>query len=154
MHGMRLLKDYFYYTIHCIRSSLCSCKGIQVLLMSPTVTLPAMYSAMLQLSWTFLRFALWKHHATWHRVWSRPWNYIARFYQFTEINPVEILVWPHRTRNVHDQWRAMEVLCNSVRQHVSLPNRQLLNFILGFRYSGEKSEMWMDSNSTRQAVLG
>ena len=37
-----------------------------------------------------------------HRVWSRPWNYIARHCQFTEINPVEILVAPHHVRNVHD----------------------------------------------------
>ena len=42
------------------------------------------------------------HRANWHRVWSRPWNYIVRQYcQFTEINPVGILVMPHHTRNVH-----------------------------------------------------
>lgn len=44
-----------------------------------------------------------KHHANWHRVWSRCGNYIVRFCQFIEINWVEILVVLYRTRNVHFQ---------------------------------------------------
>ena len=43
-----------------------------------------------QWSWTFLRFALWKHRATWHKI--------------LQINPVEILVAPHRAKNVQPQW--------------------------------------------------
>ena len=44
-----------------------------------------------------------KHGATWHRVWSRPWNHIAKYYHILGINPVEILVisiyWNKPSRN-------------------------------------------------------
>ena len=48
---------------------------------------------------TFPRLALQKHCANWHRVWSRPWNYVVKCCQFTGINPVETLVKAYRRIN-------------------------------------------------------